>query len=171
MTNQISNRGWLDDMGCGSNMAPTLFKLLLEKIMSKIKYKVVLPAVDIPDSWTNYHRDVIIQTEIPAGNSRNVLFSDKVDENEFEFEFEATESREDIIVRVDLNNNKPAERFHDTAGFDTKICNSFSVINMSGKPEPVVEPDPEPVVEPEPEVDDDEDSDNDDNKRSWKSFI
>ena len=139
--------------------------------MSKIKYKVVLPAVDIPDSWTNYHRDVIIQTEIAAGNSRNVLFSDQVDENEFEFEFDTVEGREDIVVRVDLNNNKPADRFHDTAGFDTKVYDNFSIINMSGKPEPVVEPDPEPVVEPEPEVDDDEDGDDEDNKRSWKSFI
>ena len=106
-------------------------------------YKVIVPAVDVPDDWTNYSRELSIREDSAASGSSTSILNKIIDENEFSFTLEVTKGH-DITVVLDLHNNKPSTRFKHTSGaFSSHDAGVFSIVSTD-------EPAPAPVVEPDP---------------------
>lgn len=146
-------------------------------------YKIEVPAISVPEDWTNYSRDVVVRLEEPRSNRVVVVVQETVGAGAESFVFEA-EANVDIAISVDLKDGKPAPVVKKTSGgrFFEYACDEFSIVRTDEvppppapapepEPEPEVEPapEPEPVDEPDPEPEDDsDDSDADDH---WDNLV
>ena len=140
-------------------------------------YKVEVPAVSVPEDWSNFSRDVVVRLEEARSNRVSVVVQESVGAGAESFVFEA-DAGVDISVSVDLKDGKPAPAVKKTSGgrFYEYSCADFSIVRTdevpppppepAPEPEPVVEPEPEPVVEPDPEPADDKDADD-----HWNNLV
>jgi hypothetical protein len=116
-------------------------------------YKVTVPAVDVPDDWTNFSRDIKVRIDIPPANISNVIIDEKAGVESRSFEFDVAD-KSDIIVSVDYLDGSTPKSIRKTSGFTYGgVDGVFEIVRTDKAPEPAVEPDPEPVIEPEDDSD------------------
>ena len=116
-------------------------------------YKVTVPAVDVPDDWTNFSRNIKVRIDIAASNISNTIITETVGADSKSFDFEAVD-KSDIIVSVDCLDGSPPKTLRKTSGFTYGgVDGVFEIVRTDKAPELVIDPDPEPVVEPEDDSD------------------
>jgi len=146
-------------------------------------YKIEVPAVSVPEDWTNYSRDVIVRLEGARSNTVEVVIQETVGAGAESFVFQA-DSGIDIAISVDLKDGKTRPFVKKTSGgrFYEYSCDDFTIVRTDEvppapapepAPEPEVEPEPEPVVEPDPEpvVDPDHNPDDKDADDHWENLV
>lgn len=104
--------------------------------MSNLVYKVSLPALDVPRSWSNYTRDLLVKNDIPKSNSSVVLYEESLNEDEFSIFVEAP-VKSDLIVKLDLNNDEPKHKLRFTV---RESYEGYQGVHFSVMPVDVEEP-------------------------------